>query len=435
MTALHEPHLGSCHRKGLEKRLTSSGVRPAEPIPASTDDCSRQRFVWLDLARGVSLYAIVLIHVVLMLHGDAQRWFVRLRDFAFPLMILSSFFVLTLAIGAGGQALPAMMRRRALRLWVPAVIWTLAYWFAWPGLVLLLGEPAQFAPLPEVRLLVGGFMHLWYLQFLFLASLVALCVLRAGRRAPSWVLQAPLWFALAGICLWARPLVVDRLAPLTEPGLFSWTVFKRQSLIHAHFIPLGIACGLMANAVHRAGADRRIRRLAVATAVVAATIYLAFPGVRLLREVYSLTVFATLLMPWPSPGWRLPWLLAEYSYIAYILHYGIAQAVAAIILRATPDVSDGGMVAASVMVYATSLGAALALRRLCPVDWLFPMVKVARHPSSRFFQLSPREASLRPGRAYASLNHTRAAIAIDHEDSGGAATRALQSGHDQSRRT
>ena len=71
---------------------------------------------------------------------------------------------------------------------------------------------------------------------------------------------------------------------------------------------------------------------------------------------------------------------ARYSYAVYILHYGIAQCIVLLISRMRPSTSGLTIVATSFAAMAASLAAAVVFRRLCPIDWLLPVVRNRTRP-------------------------------------------------------
>jgi hypothetical protein len=315
-----------------------------------------------------------------MLGLGTDAWYIRIRDFAFPVIVLSSFYLLTQAVVRQSAGFWMGLRRRTERLAAPAMVWSLLYWYAWPAMVALLTDESLYLmPLPTWHLLVGGFMHLWYLMFLYFTSITFLGLMEGARRIGQerWLSRPWLWLLLAAVYLvWVRDPLLYAVAPLGELGSQSWFLFKRQSLIMATYIAVGVALGLMAGRISRAGRIPVVRYGAAAVAVVLAALYAVGPHWQYARECFSLTVFLAFLMPWRIPGVRWWGPPASESYAIYILHYGVAQAVVLMVLRFTTEVGLGTIVATTAGVYALCFLIATVGRRLALFNWLLPRVPV-----------------------------------------------------------
>ena len=338
---------------------------------------------WLNLARGITVFSVVLMHVALMLGAAPDRWFLLVRDWTFPVIVLSSFFGLTLRSVSGSHGLAAAVRNRITRVLVPSLVWTAVYWYAWEALIpLLIGRPPLLAPRPTVYLFAGGFMHLWYLQFLFLGSVGVLLLVQPGASKARTILRHPaIWLGAAFVyAIWLRDPLLERFAPIGQPGLTTWFIFKRQSLIHAAYVPAGVGIGLLSASIRRAGHRPGVRRVALVVAVAAIVTYPSVATVRWTREILGLVVFTSLILQTRVVESPLLLWVSRYSYAVYILHYGIAQCIVLLVSRMRPSTSGLTIVATSFAAMAASLAAAVLFRRLCPIDWLLPVVRNRTRP-------------------------------------------------------
>jgi peptidoglycan/LPS O-acetylase OafA/YrhL len=138
----------------------------------------------LDAMRVFSSFGVVFLHVCAAT-GTPQslETFLKFRDFALPVLVMMSFFLLTASfIRHEEKDFGQFFIRRFARLWIPFFVWTLFYILLTCFLVpLMTGFQAaeSFSPL----VFLTGYRHLWYLQFLFIGSLlVYYCVLRFTLR-------------------------------------------------------------------------------------------------------------------------------------------------------------------------------------------------------------------------------------------------------------
>jgi peptidoglycan/LPS O-acetylase OafA/YrhL len=341
------------------------------------------RYDGLDLFRAVSIFGVVLFHFSYGLHiawTPAFDRLLRVRQCALPIIVLTSFFVLTRSIAASpGRTLARFAERRFSRLALPCAIWTACYWAMWKvaGPLWRGGQAAW----PPPTLWLSGFSHLWFLQFLFLGSLIALPVVRIVARHPRFHEIAAAVFVTAAVAYWSwgRP-------GLDSPAWFAWgdradvnlRVGIEQGIAYATYALVGIAAALVADSInvwYRRPAFQAATLVAAAAALVL-HVSAAAPGGS--RMLYSLAMFLVLLRPWP-PG-ALDWLrpAARYSYPIYILHPAVAQVVFAAFARGRVPPSVPAILAGSAAVFALSGAAAALLRTLMPADWFLPLVPVGK---------------------------------------------------------
>lgn len=343
--------------------------------PAST------RYDGLDLFRPFSVFGVVLIHfsqALVLPSTPAFLHLVRVRDCALPIMVLTSFFVLTRALMADPRrSFARFAANRFRRLVVPCVVWTGLYWVMFE-VIGPLWSGGQASWPPPTRWL-SGYIHLWFLQFLFVCGVILFPVIRLVARYPwlRWMFAAGCVAAAAGYWAWSNPLVSSgAVLSLVQDPDASLRVAIRQSVVHAKYPLLGVAMALMADLL--AGLYRRpaFRAAAMLVAVGALAAHVSASAPAVSRVVYSLAVFVALLRPWPpgALGWLRP--VAKYSYPIYILHPALAQAVVGAFACWQVGPSLASWLAGSVVVFALSWAAAGMLRTPVPGDWFLPLVRV-----------------------------------------------------------
>lgn len=164
--------------------------------------------IWLDAARVVSIFAVVFLHVAATVVtgrdlGSADWWYGNLYDslvrWCVPVFIMISGALL---LGNGkGETVGTFYRKRAMRILVPLLVWTVVFLF-WQG------EQARFSlagldPAAVVRRIASGkpHYHMWFLFMivsLYLFTPFLRILVRHALRAELWLLVA-LLFAIAAL--------------------------------------------------------------------------------------------------------------------------------------------------------------------------------------------------------------------------------------------
>ena len=353
--------------------------RIVEPL----DPAARARYGGLDVFRSVSIFGVVVIHFsqVLDLHSTpGLELVIRVRDCSFPIIVLTSFFVLTRSIMAKPDRLfGPFAASRFTRLAVPCIVWTALYWAMWEvaGPLLHGASPSW----PPLTIWLTGFIHLWFLQFLFFGAIAAFPVIRfiVGRPRLNWVFAAGFAAAAAAYGLWGRQ-------HLTEHALSVWInladdslrVAVTKSVAWGKYIPVGIAMAFLADSIDALYRRPVFRAATLGAAAAAMLLHVSTAVPEVSRSLYSLAVFVVLLRPWP-PG-SLDWLrpAARYSYPIYIIHPAVAQVVLVAFALGQVPSSLPMLLPGSVAVFALSGVAAAVLRRAVPADWFLPLVPVGK---------------------------------------------------------
>lgn len=344
------------------------------------------RYDGIDAFRALGIFGIVLFHVY---HAGGQVWspsidvLMRLRACSLPIVILISCFVVTRSmLRQPDQPFARFAGRRFWRLGVPCLLWTAIYWLTWH----VAGRAIRHeAPLwPPVTIWLSGYEHLRFLQFLLVGALVVFPLARFVARHPRarWVSAAACVAVAAAYASWGRPSVYVYLTnSWVEQADTSLRVALRQGSAHAHFVPLGVAAALAADAI--AAWYTRVSFRALTAAALAATLLIhvtgALPGVS--RVLYSTSLFVVLLRPW-RPG-SLAWIrpAVRYSYPIYIIHFALARGASSWLASGGLTATLPGLLAASVAVFVGSGLLAAALRRAAPADWFLPLIAVGSAPA------------------------------------------------------
>jgi peptidoglycan/LPS O-acetylase OafA/YrhL len=344
------------------------------------------RYDTLDLFRVVSVWGIVLLHVHVLAGGSTHDVVIRMRDFAMPVLILASFFVMAFSFERRpDRPFGQFLSRRVSRILVPSVVWSLLYWVGWWMVrPVLKGEPAVWPPL---SLAITAHMHLWYLHFIFFSSVLLAPLLTAvsRRRINRNLVAIVLLVGAVAIIGWVQPRLLvfttaAQAGPLYQVANPAPDWMKCLSLVAPFlgYAPLGLALGLWHRPIailHRRG---WFQIAAAAAAAIVLAVHLAVPGLLFTRPLLAFTVFLAITRPISSQALAPLRQLAGWTYVIYILHFGIAilyvAALDALEVARGPWIS----LANSVVVYAASFAAGVMRQRLLPLEWLLPMVPVGQ---------------------------------------------------------
>ena len=343
------------------------------------------RYEGLDALRVFASFGIVFLHVYVSAgYPNSLDSFLKFRDFALPLMVMTSFFLLTISLTRkpdGGFA--SFFSRRLKRLWLPLIIWSLIY-----SLTEVFVIPASFGfkssgELPSAIVFFTGYRHLWFLQFIFVGSLVIYPLiywLKGERKLPGakfsifcfclTFLYGFLFYSfLKNYTDW------DNFSPQTDINL---KLFISQAGNYILYIPIAVGFGLMRGRINDLFARAAFRRLSLAVVLVAMAIHVGTNGVPFTKEIYGVAVFLAALQPWKKIHSRTLQTLASYSYGIYILHFLPAQILWMFVAYRNFEPGGAAVFGITVIVYFTSLAAAALIRKLFPAEWLLPLVPISR---------------------------------------------------------
>ena len=149
--------------------------------PEIIETSSSGRYEGLDAFRGLAAFGVVLAHTFQAakvnvvntggLNGGLNPW-LKLRDFSLPLIVMSSFFVLTISIiRKPDSKFSSFFTKRFKRLWLPLFIWTNIYCLIWALVMLEVIGWNKSGRMPSIDIFISGYKHLWFFKFIFLVSL------------------------------------------------------------------------------------------------------------------------------------------------------------------------------------------------------------------------------------------------------------------------
>lgn len=340
------------------------------------------KYPGLDLLRIVSAFGVVFLHVYVSVgQPSSVYWFLKFRDFSLPVMVISSFFVLTVSLSRrSGYSFFAFLGRRSMRLWLPMVVWTVFYSVA--GTFVL---PQTFgidgAALPSVSVFLTGYRHLWYLQFLFLGSLLVFPLIMFGTANRGHLKQSPLRLCVA--------LIASAIFLFLFRGLFAaWDLpgpevdisvqmFVSQSVGCLPFIPLAVATALLREKIGRWFTVLQFRWASFLVAGSLAFLHTATEGIPYTREAFAFAVFFTALQPTRAGRNGMLASLAQGSYGVYILHFLPVQIIGVLVGYKGYTFGGGSVVVLTAGIYVGCLAVASLARKIPAVEWLLPIAATA----------------------------------------------------------
>ena len=343
------------------------------------------RYEGLDGLRVAASFGIVFLHVTVAAGSpNALELFLKFRDSALPLMVMASFFLLTVSLTRkpdGGFA--GFFSRRLKRLWLPLIVWSFVYSLTEAFVIPVLFGFAPAGEMPSPIVFFTGYRHLWFLQFIFVGSLLIypfICWLN-GERKPARAKLSFFCFCLTflyGFLFYSflkNYTDWDSFSPETDGNL---KLFISQAGNYILYIPIAVGCGLMRGRINDLFARAAFRRLSLAVVLVAMAIHVGTNGVPFTKEIYGIAVFLAALQPWKKIPSRTLQTLASYSYGIYILHFLPVQILWMFVAYRNFEPGGAAVFGITVIVYFTSLAAAALIRKLFPAEWLLPLVPISR---------------------------------------------------------
>jgi peptidoglycan/LPS O-acetylase OafA/YrhL len=363
--------------------------------PEIREKSSSQRYEGLDAFRGFAAFGVVWLHTVIWgtanLDGPSRQaitW-LKLRDFSLPLIVMSSFFVLTISILRKPESkFSGFFTTRFKRLWIPLFIWTSVYCLVYAFVMPQYFESTSLVQTPTVGVFIGGYMHLWFLQFIFLGSLIVypvLCWLR-NKSEPERTKIAFSFFLAAGVYaiifkLFIQTINLQNLLQF-KPGQ-SLIAFIGQSTKYFFFIPIAVGLGLLSDKINNLFKQNIFRICSLIAVLFSLILHLTLGLIAVTAPMYGIAVFIAALQPWKRIPFRLVYISAAYSYGIYILHFFLCVALHVLVIRGNHEFDSAALFSISVLFYVMSFGAAVLLRKMIPVDWFIPLVPVGLKMSEK----------------------------------------------------
>ena len=349
---------------------------------------SSQRYEGLDAFRGFAAFGVVWLHTVTAgtanqagFSSEVIAW-LKLRDFSLPLIVMSSFFVLTISIIRKPESkFSGFFTTRFKRLWIPLFIWTSVYCLMWIFVMPPVLGSYGFGETPTIDVFIGGYMHLWFLQFIFLGSLIVYPVLGwlRSKSEPERIKIAFLFFSAAAIYaivfkLFIQTIDQNNLFPF-KPSQ-SLIVFVGQSAKYIFFIPIAVGLGLLIDKINNLYKQNVFRIYSLTAVLFILILHLTLGLIALTAPMYGIAVFIAALQPWKRIRFRLVYISAQYSYGIYILHFFLCDALQVLVIRGKHELESAALFSISVLFYVMSFVAAVLLRKIIPMDWFIPLVPV-----------------------------------------------------------
>jgi peptidoglycan/LPS O-acetylase OafA/YrhL len=352
----------------------------------------------LDTMRVVSSFGVVFLHVCSAtgLPGSLE-WMMKFRDFALPVMVMSSFYVLTVSlVRKPDKDFERFFSRRFTRLWIPLFIWTLFYTIFTIFLIPFLSglEPSVESFSPVV--FFSGYRHLWYLQFIFIGSLAVYPVLSRISGIPQYSRGKIFLFCICGTFFYwilFRSLLENPIwPPFDSESDINLQIFAAQASRYLLYIPAAVGLGLMRDKIDGLFRNAFYRKLSLVLTVIAMLLHTAgSTAVPATQEIYGIAVFLAALQPWKKVAFDFWHKLIDHSYGIYILHFFPVHLLWLVTAYYNLELNAAAICFSTLIVFILSFSATAFIRKIFPADWLLPPVKENQNRASQtnFLQFSP----------------------------------------------
>jgi peptidoglycan/LPS O-acetylase OafA/YrhL len=353
-------------------------------LPSETEKISlpSPRYEGLDAFRGLAAFGVVWLHSSVIQDKpvvETVTW-LKLRDFSLPLIVMSSFFVLTISMLRKPESrFWSFFITRFKRLWLPLFIWTSVYCLMWTYVMPFILR-WNYADFPSIDVFFSGYMHLWFLQFIFLGSMIAypvLCWVKSKSESERIKLSVFFFLAAALHAILYKLLIqsVQQTLHLFNPSP-SLMVFTEQASKYAFFIPVAIGLGLLRGKINNLFRQNVFRICSLIAVLLSLIAHIALEKNSLTAPLYGITAFLVALQPWKRISFRLIYISAAYSYGIYILHYFLCQVLQVLVSSGKHQLNSAAIFSIAVLFYVMSFGVAVLLRKIIPVDWFIPLVPI-----------------------------------------------------------
>lgn len=358
-------------------------MNPSLPSEIEKTPSPSPRYEGLDAFRGLAAFGVVWLHSAVVQDNpviESVAW-LKLRDFSLPLIVMSSFFVLTISmIRKSETRFSSFFITRFKRLWLPLFIWTNIYCLMWTFVMPTILRWKGFGKLPSIDVFFSGYMHLWFLQFIFLGSLTVYPLLRwlKGKSEAERIKISILFFLGAVVYAVIFKLLIQAVQQnllLFEPSP-SLMIFTVQASKYAFFIPVAIGLGLLSSKINNLYKRNVFRICSLMTVLFSMIAHLTIENNSLTAPVYGIAAFLAALQPWKRISFRLIYISAAYSYGIYILHYFLCQVLQVLVSSGKHQLNSAAIFSIAVLFYVMSFGTAVLLRKMIPVDWFIPLVPI-----------------------------------------------------------
>lgn len=331
--------------------------------------------------RVISSFAVVFFHVCGAIDvPENLMQLVKFRDFALPVMVISSFFVLTVSLDRKPvKNFGKFFNQRFTRLFVPLLIWTIAYVVFFLFFLAILSGVESAAGIFSPVVFLTGYRHLWYLQFIFTGSLIfyPVAVLLSDRYDFSRLKLSSIFIAVA-VCyqFFYQIGFRDRLREILSADIdVNLQIFADQTSRYFFYIPVGIGLGLVSKYIYSLFQNPFFRKLSLVSVIIGMLLHTRF-YIPVSQEIYGLTVFLAALQPWKKLPFSFWEKLVSYSYGIYILHFFWIHLLWLYAAYFNPEITVATIIGATLVIYLSSFLCAVLLRKIFPFDWLIPLIKL-----------------------------------------------------------
>lgn len=334
------------------------------------------RFEGLETLRVVCSLGVVFLHVNDVAgYPSSLDWLTKLRDFALPVMVLTSFFLLTISLKNKFQPdFNDFFAHRIKRFWLPLMIWSSIYVLIIAFVFPVIFRIELFGESLSPRVFLSGYRHLWYLQFLLIGSLVSYpFIYTAFRNKKLFGVPSPVFCVLLTILygLIYFFALKENLYHETDVNL---NIFISQTGNYLLFIPLGIGFGLLSGKINYLFQKSNFRNLSIFLIFLTMMLHLLATGIPFTSELYGTAVFLAALQPWKANSSKIWKILATYSYGIYIVHFFGVQMLWLFMVKQNVGLNAFGVLILTLVIYFLSFLVAIGLRKLLPLDFLIPFV-------------------------------------------------------------
>jgi hypothetical protein len=179
-------------------------------------------------------------------------------------MVMSSFFVLTVSLTRKpDSSFESFFSRRLKRLWIPLFVWTFVYSLSEALLFPTLLGAESFGGLPPAAVFFTGYRHLWFIQFIFVGSLIIYPLIKrlTDEQSPAQIKLSTFCFGLSilyGLLFYSflqNYTDWDNLSPEFDMSL---RIFVSQAGNYIFYIPVAVGLALGCGKINELFARRPI---------------------------------------------------------------------------------------------------------------------------------------------------------------------------------
>lgn len=195
---------------------------------------SRQKFLYIDYLRIITMLALVLYHCMCYYthRWDYREVYIteydyfcgRIVDWALPMFVfISGYLYHCIYMGGGYSDYLSYIKKKTLRLLIPWIVWTILFE------AIVYQTPVSFS-----LFMLGGYKHLWFLLMLFWQFVIAPVYERVIHKLP---IINVLWFAFLVIISWLFTHNPFRQLPFMVSTCITYCYAFYAGLYTSHLLP------------------------------------------------------------------------------------------------------------------------------------------------------------------------------------------------------